>query len=110
MEKFDLGPYMETWKKDLQEEQTERERSLDDNKKMLEIYNARLHCIKEVMGVTREDDYDQLEKLLKMQDETKEHIGDLTEEIEELEKEINIHSRLNLQLFVTIDKNSKQTI
>ncbi|MBE5087517.1 hypothetical protein IGI03_05575 [Bacillus thuringiensis] len=109
MEKFDLRPHMETWKKGLQEEQTERERSLQDNKEMLEIYNARLHCIREVMGAISEDDNDQLVELLKMQDEVKEHIKDLTEEIEELEKEINIHSRLNLRLFVTIDENSKQT-
>ncbi|MHA4279757.1 hypothetical protein [Bacillus thuringiensis] len=109
MEKFDLRPHMETWKEGLQEEQAERERSLRDNKKMLEIYNARLYCIKEVMGVTREDDYDQLTELIKMQEEVKDHIGDLTEDIEALEKEINVHSRLNLQLFVTIDKNSKQT-
>ncbi|MDA2124261.1 hypothetical protein PDR34_24655 [Bacillus cereus] len=109
MEKFDLRPHMETWKEGLQEEQAERERSLRDNKKMLEIYNAKLYCIREVMGSTSEDDTDQLTELLKMQDEVKEHIGDLKEEIEELEKEINIHSRLNLRLFVTIDENSKQT-
>ncbi|MDY8164066.1 hypothetical protein P4310_24670 [Bacillus thuringiensis] len=89
---------METWKEGLQEEQAERERSLRDNKKMLEIYNAKLYCIREVMGATSEDDNDQLAELLKMQDEVK-----------ELEKEINIHSRLNLRLFVTIDENSKQT-
>ncbi|WP_446026189.1 hypothetical protein [Bacillus sp. N6] len=100
---------METWKNSLQEEQTERERTLQDSKEMLEIFNARLYCIREVMGATSEDDTDQLKELLKMQDEVKEHIEDLTEEIEELEKEINVHSRLNLQLFVTIDENSKQT-
>ena len=100
---------METWKEGLQEEQAERERSLRDNKKMLEIYNAKLYCIREVMGATSEDDNDQLAEFLKMQDEVKEHIKELTEEIEELEKEINIHSRLNLRLFVTIDENSKQT-
>jgi len=100
---------METWKEGLQEEQAERERSLRDNKKMLEIYNAKLYCIREVMGATSEDDNDQLAEFLKMQDEVKEHIKELTEEIEELEKEINIHSRLNLRLFITIDENSKQT-
>ncbi|MGR2746417.1 hypothetical protein ACUXVC_27785 (plasmid) [Bacillus sp. N6] len=109
MENFDLRPHMETWKNSLQEEQTERERTLQDSKEMLEIFNARLYCIREVMGATSEDDTDQLKELLKMQDEVKEHIEDLTEEIEELEKEINVHSRLNLQLFVTIDENSKQT-
>ncbi|PFX49716.1 hypothetical protein [Bacillus pseudomycoides] len=109
MEKFDLRPHMETWKEGLQEEQAERERSLRDNKKMLKIYNAKLYCIREVMGATREDDTDQLTELIKMQDEVKNHIMDLAKEIDKLEKEINIHSRLNLQLFVTIDENSKQT-
>ncbi|PGX01656.1 hypothetical protein COE40_18995 [Bacillus cereus] len=110
MENFDLRPHMETWKENLQEEQTERERTLRNSKEMLEIYNARLYCIREVMGATSEDDTEQLSELFIMQDEVKAHIRDLTEDIDDLEKEINIHSRLNLQLFVTIDKNSKQTI
>ncbi|WP_144597432.1 MULTISPECIES: hypothetical protein [Bacillus] len=109
MEKFDLRPHMETWKEVLQEEQANRERSLRDSKEMLQIYNAKLYCIREVMGATREDDTNQLTELIKMQDEAKNHINDLTKDIFELEKEINIHSRLNLQLFATIDENSKQT-
>ncbi|MCU5201248.1 hypothetical protein [Bacillus paranthracis] len=110
MEKFDLGPHMETWKENLQEEQNEREQTLQKSKEMLEVYNAKLYCIRDVMGVTSEDDTEQLTELIKMQDELKKHIMDLSKDIDELEKEINIHSRLNLQLFVTIDKNSKQTI
>ncbi|UUE91810.1 hypothetical protein [Bacillus cereus] len=109
MEKIDVRPAMEKWKEDLREEQTDRKADLILFKTNLEITNAKMHCIQELMNKTKEDDYNQLEELNDMYIEEKGKQEELIEIIGALELEIDVYTRINLQLFETIDNNIKST-
>ncbi|OJD66224.1 hypothetical protein BAU26_10090 [Bacillus sp. N35-10-4] len=98
---------LDDWKRELSNDQGERERRLQYLKQELKANRTKAVCLKNIENEVYRRVSTQVDIFNSIYNETNDSYQQLEQEIEELEKEINANRELNELLFGEIDRGIK---